>query len=246
MQKFLAPGALLMALMLAGCARGPSAELEKGFDLLVAEDYAAARDHYENMLTEHPDNPYVHLNLGVAYQRLGEGDLARQHFEAAIANGGGAEVTRVAEEGGIGAQTSTVVDLARQNLEATTNPPGLNVELERGWEMMVAEKYAAARDHYKRMLVAYPNNPYVHLNLGVAYQRLGESDLARLHHEAAVAYGGDAIARIASEDAGSEDRSNVQWWRETISLGVGGHANAPTRTTTIAALAQRNLDMMSN
>lgn len=245
MQRFVALGAILTGLVLAGCASGPDAELEEGFDLLVAQDYADARDHYESMLDEHPDNPYVHLNLGVAYQQLGERELARRHFEAAIAHGGGAEVTRVAEEAGVAAETSTVVELARQNLEVNVNPPGLNVELERGWELMVAGEYRAARDHYERLLTAYPNNPYVHLNLGVAYQRLGEGDLARLHHEAAVAHGGEARARQVAEDPGEGDRSGVLWWRETALAG-DGQAAAPTRATTVADLAQRNLEIMAN
>lgn len=121
MKRFAAIGLMTTALLLSGCASGPSAELEKGWKLMLAQDYAAARDHYESMLVDYPTNPYAHLNLGVAYQQLGETELARQQYEAAIEHGGSAEVTRVAEREDIESRTSTVADLARQNLAGLSN-----------------------------------------------------------------------------------------------------------------------------
>ena len=245
MQRSVAFGVTLLSLLLAGCATGPNAELEEGFEMVAAEDYGAARDHYERILAEHPNNPYAHLNLGVAYQQLGQHQLARQHYEAAIANGGGATVTRVAEQAGVDSRTSTVVELARRNLEQMdANPPSLNIELEEGWKLMVDEKYGAARDHYESMLGAFPNNPYVHLNLGVAYQRLGRNDLARLHHEAAVAYGADAVAVRGSEAARDEPREGLRWWRED-DRPAERSGDGP-RATTVAELARRNLEIMAN
>lgn len=88
---------------------------------MLAKDYSAARDVYEGIIVEHPENPYAHLNLGVAYQYLGKSDLARQHYEAAIANGGNAEVTRVVEEGSVIERVSTVADKARENLLTLPN-----------------------------------------------------------------------------------------------------------------------------
>lgn len=118
MRRFIALGVTMAALFVAGCASGPSAELRKGWELMVAEDYAAARDQYEAVLVEYPNNPYALLNLGVAYHRLGETERARANYQAAIEHGGNAEVTQVAEETGVDSRTSTVADLARQNLEA--------------------------------------------------------------------------------------------------------------------------------
>lgn len=88
---------------------------------MLAKDYPAARAHYESMLEEYPENPYAHLNLGVAYQRLGETGPARRHYEAAVEYGGSAEVSRVAEEEGAAPRTTTVAELARQNLESLGN-----------------------------------------------------------------------------------------------------------------------------
>jgi tetratricopeptide (TPR) repeat protein len=121
MQRNLLAGVML-TFMLAGCvAGGASPGLKRGWELMVAEDYVAAIDQYEILLKEHPDNPYALLNLGVAYQRLGNFDRARPNYQAAIVHGGSAEVTRVAETEGIKTQTTTVAELARQNLEALPN-----------------------------------------------------------------------------------------------------------------------------
>lgn len=88
---------------------------------MLAEEYDTAAQHYESVLVDYPDNPYAHLNLGVAYQRLGKNELARQHYEAAIATGGEAEVTQVAKEDGVAPQTTTVAELARQNMQTLGN-----------------------------------------------------------------------------------------------------------------------------
>jgi tetratricopeptide (TPR) repeat protein len=121
MQRGLLLGAAILALSLTGCATGAGRDLEEGWKFMLAKNYPAARDVYEGMLVEYPDNPYALLNLGVAHQYLGNIDLARQHYEAAIAHGGDAEVTRVVEEGSIIAHVTTVADKARENMATLPN-----------------------------------------------------------------------------------------------------------------------------
>lgn len=116
MQGLWLRGVLVSSLLLAGCATGASKELEDGWKLMIDADYAGARDHYEGMLADYPENPYVHLNLGVAYHQLGNVDLARQHYEAAVQYGESAEVTRVVEKGEVAPTTTTVADKGRENL----------------------------------------------------------------------------------------------------------------------------------
>lgn len=117
MRKFMLLGVTIAALTLAGCATGPSAGLAKGWKLMVSQKFPAAVDQYQKVLKKYPDNPYAHLNLGVAYQRLDKTDLARQQYQAAVKYGGSAQVTQVAQEKGVNARTTTVADLARQNLK---------------------------------------------------------------------------------------------------------------------------------
>ena len=118
MKRLITAGLLMTGLLLAGCASGTDLSLKEGWELMVAKEYPAARDHYEAMLEEKPGNPYAHLNLGVAYQHLGERELAREHYEAAIATGGSAEISMVAEQGAVNPQPSTVAEVARENLKS--------------------------------------------------------------------------------------------------------------------------------
>ena len=120
MKRFWVPGALALSL-LAGCTfGGPSAELKKGWELMLIPDYPAARDHYEAMLVEHPENAYAHLNLGVAYHQLGDLDRAREHYQASVQYGEKAVVSQVVEQGAVEATTTTVADKGRQNLALLT------------------------------------------------------------------------------------------------------------------------------
>ena len=117
MQSCAARFVMIIALFLAGCSTGPSAELEDGWELMLARDYPGARDHYQGMLAKHPKNPYVHLNLGVAYHQIGNYELARQDYEVAIQYGEDAEVSRVVEQGEVAPIITSVADKGRENLE---------------------------------------------------------------------------------------------------------------------------------
>ncbi len=121
MQKFLARCVTILALSLAGCATGASSELRDAWKLMLVEDYAGARDIYQGVLAEYPNNPYAHLNIGFAYQQLGKIALAREHYEAAIEHGGKAEVTRVVVEGEVVSKVTTVADKGQENLKTLPN-----------------------------------------------------------------------------------------------------------------------------
>jgi len=116
MRRFAAIAFLTLGLALPGCASQRSRDLEAGWELMQAQNYAAARDKYIEILAENPNEPFALLNLGVAYHNLGEYDLARQNYEAAIEHGKNAEVTRVVEEGSVKTTATTVADKGRDNL----------------------------------------------------------------------------------------------------------------------------------
>ena len=58
---------MVAGLVLAGCSTQDDA-LDDGWSMIAAQDYGAARAHYQSMLAENPNDPYVNLNLGVAYE----------------------------------------------------------------------------------------------------------------------------------------------------------------------------------
>jgi tetratricopeptide (TPR) repeat protein len=102
-------------MMLAGCA-GQGAEHDGAWRSIVAEDYSSARAQYESILAADPDNPYANLNLGVAYEELGDTALAAKHYQVAIASGTEAQILEVAQDGNTAGRSTTVKQVATENL----------------------------------------------------------------------------------------------------------------------------------
>ncbi len=115
MRKHLGIGALAAALLAVGCTDSHTYR-DDGWAMIVAEDYGAARDHYLAVLSKKPADPWAHLNLGVAYEELGQLDLAREHYELAIKHGDDAEIVEVAQDGNVADRETTVAKVAAGNL----------------------------------------------------------------------------------------------------------------------------------
>jgi len=115
MRKFAVVGAVMAGLLLSGCA-GQDTALDDGWKLIKAEDYAAARAHYQSVLAENPNNPYANLNLGVALEELGDKAMAAKYYQAAVANGKDAQILEVAQDGSVAGRRTTVSKVAEENL----------------------------------------------------------------------------------------------------------------------------------
>jgi tetratricopeptide (TPR) repeat protein len=115
MRKLAVVGAVMSALMLSGCS-GLGEDQDNGWDMIAAQDFSSARAHYQSMLAENPNDPYANLNLGVAYEELGDKQLAAKHYQVAIANGKDAEIQEVAQDGKTAARSTTVAKIAQENL----------------------------------------------------------------------------------------------------------------------------------
>jgi Flp pilus assembly protein TadD len=90
-----------------------------GFEALQAQDYPKAEQKLSEAAQLVPDDPYVQLNLGVAYQHLGALDKARAAYLRAVAAGEKVKPVRVTDPRYAG---RSVADLARDNL-ASLPPP---------------------------------------------------------------------------------------------------------------------------
>jgi outer membrane protein OmpA-like peptidoglycan-associated protein len=82
---------LALGFVLAGChSSGSSISINSdsdGYKALVAGDYAKSRSEFEPMLAKTSHDPYVELDLAVAYQGLGRMDLAEPLYRQAMIDG---------------------------------------------------------------------------------------------------------------------------------------------------------------
>ena len=115
MRGFTVVGAVIGGLLLAGCT-GLSKEESTAWRSIVAEDYSSARDQYASILAGDPNDPYANLNIGVAYEELGDLAMAAKHYQIAIDHGAEAEVIEVAQDGKTTDRFTTVKAVATENL----------------------------------------------------------------------------------------------------------------------------------
>jgi len=115
MRRLAVFGAMVGGLLLAGCS-GQGKELDSAWDSIVAQDYASARAAYESVLAEDPNNPYANLNIGVAYEEMGDMAMAAKHYQVAISSGAEAEIIEVAQDGKTAERSTTVKQVATENL----------------------------------------------------------------------------------------------------------------------------------
>jgi len=87
---------LLLGAALAGCEHmgmgnnGPTASVtvdDPGYKALGTGDYTKAREEFEPAQAKAPHDPYLELDLAVAYQQLGRMDLAEALYREAMVDG---------------------------------------------------------------------------------------------------------------------------------------------------------------
>lgn len=115
MRRLAVCGAILMGLLVAGCS-GSGSDQQAAWDSIIAQDYNSARAQYQSILAEDPDDPYANLNIGVAYEELGDNAMAAKHYQVAIANGAEAPIQEVAQDGNKAGRSTTVKQVAQENL----------------------------------------------------------------------------------------------------------------------------------
>lgn len=113
-------GATALAL-LAGCETapsGPSARLDEGLIAYKENRLGDARAHFESMLADDPNNPYVHLSLGAILAEQGDVTAAARHYNVAAANGANSPVRTAVVPGSSSQVETTVEKVAQENLAA--------------------------------------------------------------------------------------------------------------------------------
>ena len=115
MRRLAVVGAMIAGLLVSGCSTQGGA-LDEGWSMIAAQEYDSARAHYQSMLAEDPNNPYVNLNLGVAFEESGDNEMAAKHYQVAVANGAEAEIQEVVQDGNVAPRATTVAKIAQENL----------------------------------------------------------------------------------------------------------------------------------
>ena len=108
-----------------------------------------------------------------------------------------------------------IIALALQGCGPSLSP------LDQGIVLLSERDYPGAEQHFGEMLAENPEDPYANLNMGVANAKLGDKVAAARYYRAAIQYGQAA----------------------EIKTTVAGGVQEP-RSTTVAALAARNLEML--
>ena len=131
MRRLAVVGAMVTGLLLAGCT-GPGSGQGEGFDdgwsMIVSEDFASSRAHYQSMLADDPNNPYVNLNLGVSFEETGDNEMAAKHYQVAVANGKESLIQEVAQDGNIAPRETTVAKIAQENLKEARDAAKLDFD----------------------------------------------------------------------------------------------------------------------
>jgi tetratricopeptide (TPR) repeat protein len=80
---------LTIGLALAGCGtEGASVTPDDpGFKAMATGDYSSSQNEFQSALASKPHDPYLELDLGVAYQNMGRLDLAEALYRQAMTDG---------------------------------------------------------------------------------------------------------------------------------------------------------------
>jgi hypothetical protein len=108
-----------LAALMAGCATGSSVTaLDPGFQALSSGDYSKARDAFAAAQARSPNDPYLQLDLGTAYQGMGRMDLAEPLYRQVLVDGTNVVPAVTTNPGDVGKSLATI---ACENLRLGLN-----------------------------------------------------------------------------------------------------------------------------
>lgn len=93
-----------------------STEIDPGFDMLAAQNYTGAEAYFAELVGRDAENPWAHLNLGVAHEGQGEFAEAATHYQHAVSMGDGVPVGKTVYNGQVKIEDTTVAALGAYNL----------------------------------------------------------------------------------------------------------------------------------
>jgi len=155
----------------------------------------SARDQLIQVLKLRADIPEVHNLLGVTYDRMGNGEKARQHFEVALKlNPDFLEVrSNLAQHLVSGGNLQAALALVHKEFKEP------DVHYLRVMALRRKKAYSKALEHALETTRLYPDYPLTHLYAATELQFRGELQQAQEHYEKAAALGENTpTVRIAA------------------------------------------------
>lgn len=119
--------AATLSMTLAACATGGATDGvtvtadDAGYKALASGDYTFAQNEFQPEQAKNPNDPYLELDLGVAYQQLGRLDLAEALYRQAMANGKDVIPPYTTFERDKG---KSIADIACENIAISRHTPG--------------------------------------------------------------------------------------------------------------------------
>ena len=165
--------------------------LQQANDAIDKMDFAAAIDSLQKYISQRPDEPYPHFQLGYAYAGLKRSDDAKQEFSRAIILD--PKMAAAYQNLGLVLMDSDPAAAANAflhaaDLQATESRPRFLA----GLSLEHAGKFSEAIAQYHAALALSPNDYEAHFALGRALLRSNDAAGAEEQFRAAIASRGDA------------------------------------------------------
>lgn len=162
------------------------------------EDARAAVDRLKVLLAAEPENPYIHFNLGVAYEVMGDQTSARDAYLEAV---------RIQKDFGPAYLNLAAMDMrsgqydraaSRYRLGISNDPDNMDLWVGLISALQKQGKLTEAEAEAKKALQINSNALNVYNNLGLVYIERGQLDLANFIYQKALTTvpGADASANI--------------------------------------------------
>jgi len=170
---------------LAAAPNLPEAHLAKGRALLFSGQHQSALEFLQQTQQRFGKLPDITLNIALCHKALGESGQARELFNQLSQSTPGYAPVWV-ELGHLEQQTEHYLEAAQHYERAARIHPTSETLLKLAHCLYASERVEPARKLYHDLLEKYPDNPFIHNNLGRLYEQLGHLESAEHHLRRAV------------------------------------------------------------
>jgi len=165
--------------------RSPNILLALGSALLSAEQYQAASQVLADLIQHSPDRLEAYPKLAEAYRNMGEPTRATETLrQLALRKPDYSMLHTVIAQSLLDEERVDYLRVLQELGQAEkAAPEDYDIHYLRGKVFMATGEYKRATDSLRRAIELRPTEPGAYYQLGLAYRKLGEPDLAKLQFE---------------------------------------------------------------